>query len=163
MNDHPTKKTKALIGIISDTHGYLSTSAIQSLKGVDRIIHAGDIGNPEVLDTLNRIAPVDAVRGNMDGGKWAKKLPKTEIVEIGDILIYVLHDINDLDLDPSVAGIGAIINGHTHQPAVDRRNGVLYVNPGSASMPRRSSESIAHLSVSDTEIRARIIALPYKK
>ena len=154
-----TGKKEVLIGIISDTHGYLSASVLRSLKGVDRIIHAGDVGKQEVLDALVRIAPVDAVRGNMDGGTWSRKLPKTEIVEIGEVLIYVLHDIYDLDLDPSAAGIGAIISGHTHKPSVERRNGVLYINPGSASMPRRSLESIARLSVRDRTIRAEIIEL----
>lgn len=159
MNNKPGKKDQFLIGIISDTHGHLSAKAVQSLEGVDRIVHAGDIGNQELLDTLEQIAPLTAVRGNMDGGNWAQGLLKTEIVEIGDVLIYVLHDIEDLDLDPTAAGIAAIISGHTHHPSVEHLNGVLYINPGSASLPRRSSESIAHLSISGTRTNGKIIDL----
>jgi putative phosphoesterase len=125
-----------IIGVISDTHGRLSTAALCGLEGVDRIIHAGDIGGTDVLDALARIAPVTMVRGNMDGGAWAKGLKATEVVEIGPVLLYVLHDLYGLDLEPEAAGFQAVICGHTHLPASELKNGVLYLNPGSASLPR---------------------------
>jgi putative phosphoesterase len=124
------------VGVISDTHGLLRPEAVAALTGVERIIHAGDIGERAVLDALGRLAPVSAVRGNNDRGGWARDIPETEVVEIGGVALYVLHDLHELDLDPRAAGFAAVIAGHSHQPRQERRDGVLYFNPGSAG-PRR--------------------------
>lgn len=131
------KNASIAIGVISDTHGHLAPVALQAFEGVERIVHAGDIGGPEILDRLRKVAPVSAVRGNMDGGEWTKRLRTTEVVEADPILLYLIHDLYGLDLDPDAAGIGAVICGHTHQPASEVQKGVLYLNPGSASLPRR--------------------------
>ncbi len=125
-----------LIGVISDTHGLLRPEAVGALRGTDRIIHAGDVGKPEILDELALIAPVTAVRGNVDVGAWARKLPRTEVVEIEQTPLYVLHILQELDLKPEAAGFAAVISGHSHKPAQEIRKGVLYFNPGSAG-PRR--------------------------
>lgn len=125
-----------VLGVISDTHGELRPEATRALRGVDRIVHAGDVGSPEVLEGLAEIAPVVAVRGNVDRGAWAERLPETEVVEAGDALVYLLHDRKALDLDPAAAGFAAVVSGHSHQPGVEEREGVLYLNPGSAG-PRR--------------------------
>ncbi len=148
------------IGLISDTHGLLRPEAVGTLFGVELIIHAGDVGRPEVLTALGQIAPVKAVRGNVDRGEWAKTLPETEVVEIGKILIYVLHDIHKLNLDPAGAGFQAIIYGHSHQPSIKERNGVLFLNPGSAG-PRRFKlpVSVAILHLDGNPLNARIIEL----
>jgi uncharacterized protein len=124
------------IGLISDTHGLLRNEAMQALSGSDLIIHAGDVGDPNILDALRKIAPVVAVRGNIDTAEWAKSLPETAVVEAGSANIYVLHDVNALDLDPKAAGFQIVVSGHSHKPARSERNGVLYINPGSAG-PRR--------------------------
>ncbi len=124
------------IGVISDTHGMLRTAAHNALKGVDMIIHAGDVGSLEVLKVLREIAPVYAVRGNMDGGKLGVILSPTEVVDIKGNLFYVLHDLGHLDLDPKAAGFSGVIYGHSHKPGRDEKNGVLYLNPGSAG-PKR--------------------------
>ena len=129
------------VGVISDTHGLLRTEAIEALEGSEVIIHAGDVGSPEVLEALGRIAPVVAVRGNVDTAPWAKKLPATEVVEAGGRLLYVLHQLEHLDLDPVAAGFAAVVYGHSHNPSVEIRGGVLYLNPGSAG-PRRFSRPI---------------------
>jgi putative phosphoesterase len=125
-----------LIGLISDTHGLLRPEALAALAGVDRIIHAGDIGKPEILDRLRSIAPLVAVRGNIDKGAWADALPSSAVAHAGDADIYVLHDVNELDLDPAAAGFAAVVSGHSHQPGNYQRSGVLFINPGSAG-PRR--------------------------
>jgi uncharacterized protein len=125
-----------LIGLISDTHGLLREEALRALRGLDLIIHAGDVGKPEILDRLRDLAPVVAVRGNVDQGEWATQLPLTQITEADGATIYVLHDLQQLDLDPLVAGIQVVVSGHTHQPHQTKRAGVLFVNPGSAG-PRR--------------------------
>jgi uncharacterized protein len=124
------------IGVISDTHGLLRPEAVEALRGSERIIHAGDIGDPEILGRLSTIAPVIAVRGNVDKGTWARKLPETEVLEIGGVSIYVLHNLEELDVKPDAAGFSAVIYGHSHVPKQEMRNGVLYFNPGSAG-PRR--------------------------
>ena len=124
------------VGVISDTHGLLRPEAVAALAGVERIVHAGDIGSPDVLAALGRIAPVAAVRGNNDREAWAARIPETEVVEVGDVSLYVLHDLHELDLDPRAAGFAAVIAGHSHQPRVEEKAGVLYLNPGSAG-PRR--------------------------
>jgi putative phosphoesterase len=125
-----------IVGLISDTHGLLREEALRALQGSDLIIHAGDVGKPEILDTLRRIAPVVAVRGNIDQGAWAESLPATAVAEAGPVVLYVLHDVHELDLDPVAAGFHAVVSGHSHKPGCTERSGVLYINPGSAG-PRR--------------------------
>jgi putative phosphoesterase len=125
-----------LIGLISDTHGLMRKEALHALRGSDLIIHAGDVGKPEILDALKALAPVVVVKGNIDTGDWAKTLPATAVVETGVANVYVLHDLQQLDLDPKTAGFHVIVSGHTHKPIHTRRGNVLYVNPGSAG-PRR--------------------------
>ena len=126
------------IGLISDTHGLLRPEALRALAGVEHIIHAGDIGGPEVIETLRGIAPVDAVRGNNDKGAWAAKLSLWLALELEGIGVHVLHDVNELDVDPAAAGFRVVVAGHSHKPLVTERDGVLFVNPGSAG-PRRFS------------------------
>jgi putative phosphoesterase len=126
----------SIIGLISDTHGRLRQEALAALQGSDLIIHAGDIGNPKIIEQLRAVAPVVAVRGNIDKGAWASHLPMAAVVEVGSALIYVLHDVQQLDLDPVVAEFNIVISGHSHKPGRTERSGVVYVNPGSAG-PRR--------------------------
>ncbi len=148
------------IGIISDTHGLVSQHVVKSFKDVDLIVHAGDIGKPEVLETLQTIARVYPVRGNVDSGKWTDNLPFTEVVKVGQVYLYVLHDINELDLDPATAGFNAVISGHSHIPKIEERNGILFINPGSAG-PRRFKYpvSIAFLYIKGTVIETEIVEL----
>ena len=127
--------THTLLGLISDTHGLLRDEALRALKGSDLIIHAGDVGKPGIIDALEALAPVVAVRGNIDRGAWASKLPLTAVAEAGSANIYVIHDIHQLDLDPR-AGFQIVVSGHSHKPGQHVRDGVLYINPGSAG-PRR--------------------------
>jgi putative phosphoesterase len=128
-----------IVGLISDTHGLLRPEALDALTGSDFIVHAGDIGDEEVLAALSRVAPVTAVRGNVDTQDWARSLPDTEVLEVGaSARLYVLHNIEDLDIDPAAAGLHAVIFGHTHKPGTQVKDGVLYVTPGSAG-PRRFS------------------------
>lgn len=124
------------IALISDTHGLLRPEALELLRGSDLIIHAGDVGSPEILDALSRVAPLVAIRGNIDRGAWAAALPVTTIAETASGLIYVLHDVNDLDLDARATGFRAVVSGHSHKPSQRIERGVIYVNPGSAG-PRR--------------------------
>ncbi|MBV8754542.1 MAG: metallophosphoesterase family protein [Hyphomicrobiales bacterium] len=146
------------IGVISDTHGLLRPQAMEALQGSAQIIHAGDVGRPEILDELRRIAPVVAVRGNVDRGAWADQLPVSEIVEHDGVLLYVLHILEDLDLDPSTAGFRAVITGHTHRPKMETKNGVLYFNPGSAG-PRRFDlpVSVGRLSIVDGKLTGELV------
>jgi uncharacterized protein len=148
------------VGLISDTHGLLRPEAIAALRGVDAIIHAGDIGAPDVVERLAAIAPVTSVRGNNDHGMWAEKLAATETLEIGGARVYVLHDLKELALDPGAAGLAAVIAGHSHQPRVEERAGVLYVNPGSAGPRRfRLPVAVGRLTVKDGRVRGRIVEL----
>ena len=124
------------IGLISDTHGLLRPEAVAALRGSELIIHAGDVGRPEILDQLRDVAPVVAVRGNIDHGDWADRLPPTAVVETGAARIYVLHDIHELNPDPAAAPFDIVVSGHSHKPGRTERGGVLYLNPGSAG-PRR--------------------------
>src|SRR5215831_11718003 len=124
------------VGLISDTHGLLRPEALELLRGSEHIIHAGDIGSPEIIPALEKIAPVTAIRGNADTQPWAHKFAETEVVELEDFHIYVIHDANALDLNPRAAGFAAVISGHSHQPKQEMKDGVLYFNPGSAG-PRR--------------------------
>jgi len=133
---YSAEKIPRKIGLISDTHGLLRNEALQALTGSNLIIHAGDVGDSNILDALRKIAPVVAVRGNIDTAEWAKSLPETAVVEAGSANIYVLHDVNALDLNPKAAGFEIVVSGHSHKPARNERNGVLYINPGSAG-PRR--------------------------
>jgi putative phosphoesterase len=125
-----------IVGLISDTHGLLRPEALLALAGSNLIIHAGDVGKPEILDALRAVAPVVAVRGNVDTAAWASALPATAVAEVAGTLIYVLHDVIDLDLNPAAAGFGIVVSGHTHKTARRARDGVVYLNPGSAG-PRR--------------------------
>ena len=124
------------IGLISDTHGLLRKEAVEALRGSELIIHAGDVGKPEILEELRKIAPVLAVRGNVDTEPWTQSLPETTVAEAGAAMIYVLHDVKALDLNPAAAGFHIVVSGHSHKPGTAERGGVLYVNPGSAG-PRR--------------------------
>jgi len=148
------------IGLISDTHGMLRPEAIEALRGSSLIIHAGDIGAPEVLDALRSIAPVTAVRGNVDTDAWCRKLPATELVTSGELSLFVLHNIADLDIVPSAAGAGAVIYGHSHTPLIRSEQGVLFINPGSAGPKRfRLPVTVARLLVSGSRLAASIITL----
>jgi uncharacterized protein len=152
-----------LVGVISDTHGLIRPEAIAALKGSDLIIHAGDVGAPHVLDALRKLAPTFVVRGNIDKAHWAGALPATAHVEVGGLMFHVLHDIAELDLDPAAVGYAAVIYGHSHQPAIDMREGVLFLNPGSAGPRRfRLPVSIARVSVSGQQLRPDIVELQLK-
>jgi putative phosphoesterase len=153
-------KSGITIGLISDTHGLLRPEATHGLAGVQRIIHAGDIGKPEVLEQLRAIAPVDAVRGNNDKGAWAADIPNHQTLEIGGVAIHVLHDVNELEVDPEAAGIQVVVAGHSHRPAVTKRDRILFVNPGSAG-PRRFSlpVSIGFIQVSAGRASAEILRI----
>jgi uncharacterized protein len=148
------------VGVISDTHGLLREEALRELKGSDFIIHAGDLDTPEILHTLTKIAPVTAVRGNVDRGEWAKKIPATDVLEAGGISIYVLHNLQELDLDPKAAGFSVVIYGHSHRPMQEAKDGVLYFNPGSAG-PRRFNLpiSVGKLTVENDKVRAEIVTI----
>jgi uncharacterized protein len=154
------KDKQHLIGVISDTHGLIRPEAFGALKGSDLIIHAGDIGHPQVLENLRTIAPVVAVRGNTDRGEWVQDLHWSETIEMDRNLIHVLHDINGLDLDPIGVGLGAVIFGHSHQPAIRVQKGVLFLNPGSAG-PRRFNlpVSVALLHSTEGKLEPQLIEL----
>ncbi len=148
------------VGVISDTHGILRPDVPEALQGVDLIIHAGDVGRPEVLDMLGDIAPVVAVKGNVDQREWALGLRDREVVELGDAGLYVLHDLNQLDLDPAAAGFKGIIYGHSHRPSEEWREGILYLNPGSAGPSRFVLPvSLAILQVRGGEMDVRFVSL----
>jgi putative phosphoesterase len=148
------------IGLISDTHGLLRPEAVAALQGADHIVHGGDICGAEILEALSRIAPVTAVRGNNDVGPWAARIPENELVELGGIRLYVLHDLSQMKIDPVRENVQVVVTGHSHKPIVNERDGVLYVNPGSAG-PRRFTLPIAvgELVVSGKSAQARIIEL----
>lgn len=148
------------VGLISDTHGLLRDSALRALRGSDLIIHAGDVGKPEIIDALKGLAPVVFIRGNVDTQSWASAWPETTVAEAGQVVIYVLHDLNALDLDPAAAGFQIVVSGHSHQPARAERNGVLYINPGSAG-PRRFQlpVTVAHLDLEITPWQVEFIEL----
>ena len=148
------------IGVISDTHGLVRKSVLKSFKSVDLIVHAGDVGEPKVLDTLQTVAKVHPVRGNVDGGKWTNNLPLTEVVEVGQVYLYVLHDLGSLELDPAAAGFNAVISGHSHIPKIKKVDDILYLNPGSAG-PKRFDYpiSIAFLYIKGTSIETEIVEL----
>jgi putative phosphoesterase len=155
-----TRNAGIRIGVISDTHGLLRDEGLKTLRGSGHIIHAGDVGAPEILKKLAEIAPVTAVRGNIDRQRWAKKLPLTEVLEVDGISIYILHDLQQLDLKPEAAGFAAVVCGHSHIPKQEVRNGVLYFNPGSAG-PRRFKlpVSIGLLIAANGRLEGKIITL----
>jgi hypothetical protein len=149
-----------VIGVISDTHGLMRREALAALRGSDLVIHAGDVGSPDVLDALRAVAPTFAVRGNVDGPAWVAGLPATELVEVGGLLLHVLHDVAELDLDPADAGFAAVIFGHSHQPLIERRQGVLFLNPGSAGPRRfRLPVAVARIKVTGAEMHPEIVDL----
>jgi putative phosphoesterase len=152
--------SQLLVGVISDTHGLLRSQAVEALRGSDVIIHAGDVGNAAIIDELGHLAPTFAVRGNIDRGDWAAALPATQRVEIGELTLYVLHDIAELDVDPPTAGIAAVVFGHSHQPSIETCDGVIYLNPGSAG-PRRFKlpVALARVTVSGRQMRPEIVTL----
>ena len=149
-----------IVGVISDTHGLLRREAVAALRGSDLIIHAGDVGNPDVIKELSGLAPTHAVRGNVDTGGWAARLPVTELVEVGAHRFFVLHQVSQLCLDPADLGIAAVVFGHSHQPMIETRQGVLFLNPGSAG-PRRFKlpVTVARVGVSGARMRPEIVEL----
>ena len=151
------------IGVISDTHGLLRPEAIEALRGSEHIIHAGDVGDPSILEKLREIAPVTAVRGNVDGGIWGRTLPLTTVLQVSGVSIYVLHILDDLDLKPEAAGFAAVIYGHSHKPHTETKNGVLYFNPGSAG-PKRFSRpiSLGLLTIENGKLEAGLLELKGK-
>jgi hypothetical protein len=149
-----------IVGVISDTHGFLRPEALAALRGSDYIIHAGDIGDPEILEQLAAIAPLTPVRGNVDHDEWARKIPVTNVLEIGEVSIYVLHVLQELDLKPEAAKIAAVVYGHSHVPNSESKNGVLYFNPGSAGPRRfRLPVSVGRLTIKAGQIDAQILDL----
>ena len=150
----------ARVGLISDTHGLLRPEALAFLRGSDFIVHAGDVGDAGVIEALRALAPVSVVRGNNDTGPWANGIAETEELQVGDVSIYVLHNLAELDLDPVAAGFQVVVSGHSHHPLVERRDGVLYVNPGSAG-PRRFKLpiAVAELQIVGRSVDARIVPL----
>jgi putative phosphoesterase len=148
------------LGVISDTHGLVRPQALVALAGVERIVHAGDIGSPAVLEALGRIAPVTAVRGNNDREAWAADIPESEVLEVGGVSLYVLHDLHELDLDPRAAGFAAVIAGHSHQPRQEERDGVLFFNPGSAGPRRfRLPISLGRLTIERGRVAGTLVTL----
>src|SRR5262249_17397249 len=149
-----------IIGVISDTHGLLRPEALELLRGSEHIIHAGDIGSPEIVPALEKIAPVTAIRGNVDTQPWARRFAETEVVELAREHIYVIHDVNTLDLSPRAAGFSVVISGHSHQPKQEIREGVLYFNPGSAG-PRRFSLpiSLGRLHIVEGSIQGELLTI----
>ena len=148
------------VGVISDTHGLLRPEARNFLVGCDYIIHGGDVGSTDILDVLAAIAPLIAVRGNNDQGACAARLRETELVRVGNVFFYVIHDIAELDIDPGVAGVRVVVAGHSHRPMVKKRDGLLYINPGSCG-PRRFKLpiSVGEVSVSGNAVTARTLEL----
>jgi putative phosphoesterase len=158
---HPATKSEGqVIGLISDTHGLVRPQALAALKGVDLIIHAGDIGKRDVLKALKTIAPLVAIKGNIDKDRWAKSLPETKALKINDAQLYVIHNVKELEFDPAARGFKVVISGHSHKPSITTRDGVLFVNPGSAG-PRRFKLPVAlgKLRVDGREVTAELFEL----
>ena len=149
-----------LVGVVSDTHGLIRPEALDALRDSELIIHCGDIGSPAVLEALRTLAPVRAIRGNNDKGGWASSLPTYDVVEVGTHAIYVLHNLSELDLDPEAAGFTAVLSGHSHKPVIEKRDKILFVNPGSAG-PRRFSlpVTVATLALRSGRCEAKIVEL----
>lgn len=155
-----TTSTGTIIGVISDTHGLLRPQALGELRGSQAIIHAGDVGREEILYQLEQIAPVTAVRGNIDTSAWARKLPATNVLQSAGSSLYVIHNIDELDLDPAAAGFCAVIFGHSHRPLIENRRGILFFNPGSAG-PRRFNLpiSVGRLTIENGNLIPKLIKL----
>lgn len=153
-------EAKRRVGLISDTHGLLRPEAVAFLRGSDFIVHGGDIGREGVLEELATLAPVTAVRGNNDTGPWAGAVRETEVLQVGEVFIYVVHDLGELAVDPVTAGFQVVVSGHSHRPSVTERNGVLYVNPGSSG-PRRFKLpiTVGELMVAEKSVTARVVEL----
>ncbi|HTY67230.1 MAG TPA: metallophosphoesterase family protein [Alphaproteobacteria bacterium] len=150
----------ARVGLISDTHSLLRPEAVAFLRGSDVIVHAGDIGDDTILRELNALAPVTAVRGNNDDGAWANAIADSQVLQVGGISIYVIHDLAELDLDPVASGFQVVVSGHSHKPAVQTRHGVLYVNPGSAGPRRfRLPIAVAELEIASGSVTANVVEL----
>lgn len=148
------------IGIISDTHGLLRPEAVAAVRGAEHIIHAGDVGSPEILDQLREIAPVTAIRGNVDKQPWARRLPETDVVVLSGVSIYAIHDLSQLDLKPEAAGFRVVIYGHSHIPKMETRGGVLYFNPGSAGPRRfRLPVTLGRLYIEEGSVRGEIVTI----
>lgn len=151
---------RVVVGVISDTHGLLRAGAVAALGGSQFIVHGGDVGDEDILRTLAAIAPVTVVRGNTDTDAWARRLPRTALLDVAGVRIYVVHDIDDLDIDPRTAGVGVVVFGHSHRPGIEPRGDVLYLNPGSAG-PRRFDlpVSVARLVIDGGAVRAEIVEI----
>jgi hypothetical protein len=148
------------VGLISDTHGLLRPEAVSRLRGCKLIIHGGDIGGPEILDELASLAPITAVRGNNDAGAWAQRLKETELIRVGGMLLYVIHNLKEMEVDPGAQGIRVVVSGHSHKPLIEERQGVLFVNPGSAGRRRfKLPIAIAELLIEGDAVTARIVNL----
>ena len=149
-----------IVGVVADTHGRLHPAALESLLGAERILHAGDVGDAAILTLLGSVAPVTAIRGNVDRGGLAAALPDTELVELGGVAVYMLHDLKTLALDPVAAGAAAVVSGHTHVAEIAMRRGVLYVNPGSCGPRRfRLPITLARMTIEGGRVRAEIVTL----
>jgi hypothetical protein len=148
------------VGLISDTHGLLRPQAVDFLRGSDLIVHAGDICDPAILAALAALAPLVAVRGNNDHGAWAERLRESELFQVGDVFVYAIHDLAEIDVAPRAAGVRVVVSGHSHRPSIRRDDGVLYVNPGSAG-PRRFKLpiSIGELTIEGAGVAARTVEL----
>ncbi|MEX2431583.1 MAG: metallophosphoesterase family protein [Dehalococcoidia bacterium] len=158
--DDSMERPSITVGVISDTHGLVRPEALAALQDTDLIVHAGDIGSLGVLDALGQLAPVHAVRGNVDRGPWAVALPSTLAVPAGGVRLYLLHRLADLDVDPAAEGFAAVISGHSHAPHMETRNGVLYLNPGSAGPRRfRLPVALATLRVEGSTVSAELMRL----
>jgi putative phosphoesterase len=148
------------VGVVSDTHGLLRPQALAFLDGCDYIIHGGDVGPGDILDALGAIAPVTAVRGNIDTGPWARRLRESELVRLGDVFVYVIHNLGELDIEPEASRISLVVSGHSHKPQVQTHRGVLYLNPGSCGPRRfRLPISVGEIQIEGAQVRARTIEL----
>jgi putative phosphoesterase len=153
-----------IVGVISDTHGLLRPEAVEALHGSQHIIHAGDIGDKNIIPVLEQIAPVTAIRGNIDHAPWTKKFPETEVIELDGVGFYIIHDVHAIDLNPRAAGFAAVISGHSHKPHQELKDGVLYFNPGSAGPRRfRLPISIGRLQIQNGKVTAEVINLTTDK
>lgn len=160
MENKSSTNNETIIGVISDTHGFLPSSLLQALAGVDMIIHAGDLDTPEILLELEKIAPVKAVAGNTDIHPKLQQLPSTQFFDVGGVLIYIIHDLLHLNIDLPTAGVQVLIHGHLHVPEIQQRNGVLFTNPGSPTSPRRGTKpGYVRLTIQDQMPTAEWIAL----
>jgi putative phosphoesterase len=148
------------VGVISDTHGLLRPQATAFLRGCDHILHGGDIGGPEILDQLAALAPVAAVRGNNDSQPWAASLPDTRLLQLGGVRVFIIHDLGRIKIDPCAAAVQVIVSGHSHRPSLRQRDGIVYLNPGSAGARRfKLPISVAEFSISGTTVTARLVEL----